>query len=48
MSCLAFASYSASAIFLTPFLVRHLGNSAYGLIPLAGLFTQYSAIICKS
>lgn len=45
MSCLAFASYSASAIFLTPFLVRHLGNSAYGLIPLAGLFTQYSAII---
>jgi len=45
MTGLAFGSYCVAAVFLTPFLLHHLGDSAYGLIPLAGLFTQYAAII---
>lgn len=45
MAVLSFVTYSLSAIWLTPYLVRHLGVAAYGLVPLAGLFTQYVAII---
>lgn len=45
MATLSFVTYSLSAIWLTPYLVRHLGTAAYGLVPLAGLFTQYVAII---
>lgn len=33
------------AIWLTPYLVRHLGVAAYGFVPLAALLTQYVAII---
>ncbi|MFT5701679.1 MAG: O-antigen/teichoic acid export membrane protein [Desulforhopalus sp.] len=45
MSILSFVTYSLSALWLTPYLFRHLGAAAYGLVPLAGLFTQYVAII---
>ena len=45
MALLSFVTYSLSAIWLTPYLVRHLGAAAYGLVPLAGLFTQYVSII---
>lgn len=45
MSLLSFVTYSLSAICLTPYLVRHIGAAAYGLVPLAGLFTEYVAII---
>lgn len=45
MAVLSFVTYSLSAIWLTPYLVSHLGVAAYGLVPLAGLFTQYVAII---
>ena len=34
-----------TAVWLTPYLVKHLGNVAYGLIPLAGLLTQYASLI---
>lgn len=33
------------AVWLTPYLVKHLGVAAYGLVPLAALLTQYVAII---
>jgi membrane protein EpsK len=42
---ISFLLYTLSTIWLTPYLVRHLGAAAYGLIPLAGLFTQYVSII---
>jgi membrane protein EpsK len=45
MAVLQFATYTLSAIWLTPYLVKNLGTAAYGLIPIAGLFTQYVAII---
>jgi membrane protein EpsK len=45
MAVLQFATYTLSAIWLTPYLVKNLGAAAYGLVPLAGLFTQYVAII---
>ncbi len=45
MSVLSFVTYSVSAIWLTPYLVKHLGAAAYGLVPLAGLFTQYATIV---
>lgn len=42
---LSFFTYTLSAVWLTPYLVGHLGPAAYGLVPLAGLFTQYASII---
>lgn len=33
------------AIWLTPYLLEHLGPAAYGLVPLAALLTQYVAVI---
>lgn len=33
------------AIWLTPYLVKHLGPAAFGLVPLAALLTQYVAVI---
>lgn len=44
---LTFITYSVSAVWLTPYLVFHLGEAAYGLVPLAGLLTQYVAIVTK-
>ncbi len=45
MAVVSFITYALIAIWLTPYLVSHLGTAAYGLVPLAGLFTQYVAII---
>ena len=45
MAALSFLVYSLSAIWLTPYLVDHLGEAAYGLVPLAALFTQYVSVI---
>jgi len=45
MAILSFMTYSVSAIWLTPYLVGHMGAAAYGLVPLAGLFTQYVSVI---
>lgn len=45
MAVLTFLTYSISAIWLTPYLLKHLGPAAYGLVPLAALFTQYAALI---
>lgn len=46
-AALSFVTYSLSAIWLTPYLVRNLGAAAYGLISLAGLFTQFGSIITR-
>lgn len=45
MALLSFVSYALSAVWLTPYLVNHLGAAAYGLVPIAELFTQYVSII---
>jgi membrane protein EpsK len=45
MSVIAFSTYALSAVWLTPYLVKHLGPAAFGLIPLAELLTQYVSII---
>jgi O-antigen/teichoic acid export membrane protein len=44
-SFLSFAIGCLVAIWLTPYLVKHLGAAAYGLVPLAGILTQYVAMI---
>jgi membrane protein EpsK len=44
-SILSFVAGCLAAIWLTPYLVKHLGAAAYGLVPLAGLLTQYVAMI---
>jgi len=36
-----------SGIWLTPYLIRYLGISAYGMIPLAAVLTQYSSTITQ-
>jgi membrane protein EpsK len=45
MAILSFVVLTLSAVWLTPYLLKHLGAAAYGLIPLAALLTQYVAII---
>lgn len=45
MAFLSFFTYTLTAIWLTPYLVKHLGAAAYSLVPLAGLLTQYVTII---
>jgi membrane protein EpsK len=35
-------------LWLIPYLVHHLGRAAYGLIPIAGIMTQYVSIISQS
>jgi membrane protein EpsK len=42
---LSFVVLTLSAIWLTPYLLKHLGMAAYGLIALAALLTQYVAMI---
>jgi len=48
LQVLAFITHIAVGIALTPYLVRHLGRAAYGLIPIAGVMTQYVSIITQS
>ncbi len=45
MAMVSSLTYILAAIWLTPYLVRNLGSAAFGLIPLAGLFTQYAALV---
>lgn len=42
---ISFLTYTVSAFWLTPYLYQHIGAAAYGLVPIAGLFTQFVAII---
>lgn len=48
MAVLSFMAYALSSVWLTPYLVGHLGPAAYGLVPIAGLFTQYVSIITSN
>ncbi len=48
LQVLSFVTHIAVGIVLTPYLVRHLGRAAYGLIPIAGVMTQYVSIITHS
>ena len=48
LQVLAFVTRIAVGIALTPYLVKHLGRAAYGLIPIAGVMTQYVSIITQS
>jgi len=48
LQVLSFTTSIGVGILLTPYLVRHLGRAAYGLIPLAGVMTQYVSMITYS
>jgi len=45
---LAFISQVAIGVWLVPYLIHHLGRAAYGLIPIAGIMTQYVNLISHS
>lgn len=45
MKVFSFVSALVVGIWLVPYLVREMGTAAYGLVPLAGLLTQYVGII---
>ena len=45
MKGFSFVSALIVGIWLTPYLVKKMGTAAYGLVPLAGLLTQYVGII---
>lgn len=42
-----FITHAVTVAFLTPYLVSHLGVAAYGLVPLAGVLTQYASVIAN-
>ena len=48
LQVLSFVINVAVGICLVPYLVRHLGRAAYGLIPIAGMMTQYVALVSHS
>ena len=45
---LSFILQVGIGIWLVPYLVKHLGRAAYGLIPIAGIMTQYVSLISHS
>lgn len=45
---LAFGTQVGIGIWLVPYLIRHLGTAAYGLIPVAGILTEYVSLISHS
>jgi O-antigen/teichoic acid export membrane protein len=45
---LSFCTQVGVGIWLVPYLIRHLGTAAYGLIPIAGMLTQYISLISQS
>lgn len=45
MKVFSFVSALVVGIWLVPYLVSQMGTAAYGLVPLAGLLTQYVGII---
>jgi O-antigen/teichoic acid export membrane protein len=48
MNIISFATNVVIGLWLVPYLVNHLGTAAYGLVPLAMVFTQYVSIITQS
>jgi O-antigen/teichoic acid export membrane protein len=48
LQAVAFGTHIAVGILLTPYLVRHLGRAAYGLVPLASVMTEYVNLISQS
>jgi membrane protein EpsK len=45
LQVLSFVINIGVGIWLVPYLVGHLGRAAYGLIPIAGMMTQYVSLI---
>ena len=45
---LSFCTQVGVGIWLVPYLIHHLGTAAYGLIPIAGMLTQYVSLISQS
>jgi len=45
---LSFVTQVCIGIWLVPYLIRHLGTAAYGLIPIAGIMTAYASLISQS
>lgn len=45
---LSFVLRIGIGLWLVPYLVHHLGRAAYGLIPIAGIMTQYVSLISQS
>ncbi len=45
---LSFCIQVGVGICLVPYLIKYLGTSAYGLIPIAGVMTQYASLISQS
>jgi membrane protein EpsK len=48
LQVLSFMTTVAVGICLVPYLVGHLGRAAYGLIAIAGMMTQYVALVSHS
>jgi len=48
LNILSFISTIVIGIWLTPYLLKHLGIIAYGFIPLAMFFSQYISVIINS
>ena len=48
MNIASFGCNIIVGLWLVPYLVRHLGIAAYGLVPLAMVFTEYVSIITQS
>ena len=44
---LSFCTQVGVGIWLVPYLIHHLGTAAYGLIPIAGMLTQYVSLISQ-
>ena len=48
LQVLSFLVHVGIGIWLVPYLIRHLGRAAYGLIPIAGMMTQYVSLISQN
>ncbi|MFA7535182.1 MAG: oligosaccharide flippase family protein [Desulfuromonadales bacterium] len=48
MNILSFGVNIGAGLWLVPYLIGHLGTAAYGLVPLAMVFTQFVSVITQS
>jgi len=48
LQVLSFVIHVGIGIWLVPYLIKHLGRAAYGLIPIAGMMTQYVGLISRN
>ena len=48
VNILSFVSSILIGLWLTPYMIGHLGLAAYGLIPLAMFFSQYIGVILNA